>query len=79
MRLMLGQAVTLAGIGVVIGAGIALSLTPALASQLFGIGGTDPLSYVTVAVVLIGTAVIAALAPALRAMDTDPANALRST
>ena len=78
MRLLLGQAVALAGAGVAAGAAIAIVLTPALASQLFGVGGADPLTYVVVSIVLIGTALLAAFAPARRAMATDPAAALRS-
>jgi putative ABC transport system permease protein len=78
LRLLLGQATGLAAAGVAIGVAAALILTPALASQLFGVGAGDPATYVIVALVLLATALVAALAPARRAMRTDPASSLRT-
>jgi ABC-type antimicrobial peptide transport system permease subunit len=79
LRLLLGQAAGLGAAGIAIGVGLALILTPALASQLFGVGNTDVATYLTVAMVLMATAIAAAAAPARRAMRTDPASSLRST
>jgi ABC-type antimicrobial peptide transport system permease subunit len=77
LRLLLGQATRLAGLGVAAGAVAALLMTPALGSQLFGVASADPATYLAVAGVLVGTALLAAFGPARRAMRTDPAQSLR--
>ncbi len=77
LRLLLGQASRLAGLGVAAGAVAALLMTPALGSQLFGVASADPATYLAVAGVLVGTALLAAFGPARRAMRTDPAQSLR--
>jgi predicted permease len=77
LALMLRQALTLAAGGVILGAGAGLLLTPAMASQLFGVGSADPVTYVTVAAALMATSAVAAVSPARRAMRTDPATTLR--
>jgi putative ABC transport system permease protein len=61
------------------GAGIALSLGVMwlLASELYGISATDPLTIVVVSIVLAGVAFIASYVPARRAMRVDPVIALR--
>jgi hypothetical protein len=75
--LLLAQAARLAGAGVAAGAVVALLMTPALGSQLFGVGSADPATYLSVAGILAATALVAALGPARRAMRTDPAHSLR--
>jgi putative ABC transport system permease protein len=77
LRLVMGQAVMLTLAGVAIGTAIGLAVTPALASQLFGVGGADPLTYAGVAAVLVVIAAGAALGPSRRAMRIDPAVTLR--
>jgi ABC-type antimicrobial peptide transport system permease subunit len=77
LRLVLRQGMSLALIGIAIGVGAALLLTRLIQSQLFGVGASDPLTFVAVAVLLGGTALIANLVPALRAMRVDPAVVLR--
>jgi putative ABC transport system permease protein len=66
---------TLAGLA----AGIACSLAagPLLASQLFGVSPADPLVFLTVFAVLLGTALFAAAEPAVRASGVDPGQAMR--
>ena len=76
-RLMVRQAVALAAIGVVIGCGIGLALSPWFGSVLFGVTAIDPATYLVVAVLLIAVAAGAALVPARRAMKVDPVVALR--
>ncbi|MCC7179380.1 MAG: ABC transporter permease [Acidobacteria bacterium] len=68
----------LAGIGVVIGLGVALAVTRFLASLLFGVSPFDPLTYVSVALVLTAVTLLATWLPARQAAGVDPAIALRS-
>jgi predicted permease len=77
LTLVLGQALGLAVTGVLVGGVAGLLLTRAMASQLFGVGSADPITYVTVAAVLLTTSLVAAFSPARRAMRTDPATTLR--
>jgi predicted permease len=77
LRLVLGQGAKMALIGVAVGIAGALALTRLLASQLFGISATDPLTFCGVAVLLILVALAACYIPARRAMRVDPIVALR--
>jgi len=71
------QAAKLAGIGVVIGVIVALPLAPLLDSQLYGIQSFDPMTFISVPVVLLVIAALAAVVPARKAMRIDPLAALR--
>ncbi|HEU5039369.1 MAG TPA: ABC transporter permease [Gemmatimonadales bacterium] len=77
LRLVLRQGMSLALIGIAIGVGAALVLTRVIESQLFGVQASDPVTFLTVALLLGGTALTANLIPALRAMRVDPAVVLR--
>ena len=77
LRMIVGQAAKLAGIGVAVGVAVSLPLAPLLDSQLYGIESFDPLTFVLVAATLLLTATLAALVPASRAMRIDPLTALR--
>jgi putative ABC transport system permease protein len=78
LGLVLSQSAWLAGLG--IGAGLigALAATRLLSGLLFGIGPTDPATFVATAASLAVAAALASLLPALRAIRTDPITALRS-
>jgi putative ABC transport system permease protein len=71
------QAAGLSGVGVALGLLMSAALAPLLASQLFGVGALDPVTFVAVPAVLMLTAMLAAIVPARRAMRVDPLNALR--
>ena len=77
LRLVLRQGMSLALLGIVIGVGAAFALTRLIASQLYGVGATDPATFLGVALLLAATALAANLLPALRAMRVDPAVVLR--
>jgi putative ABC transport system permease protein len=53
------------------------SLQPLPAGVLFGVQPTDPTTFSIVALTMIGVAVLACLIPGLRALNVDPAIALR--
>jgi predicted permease len=77
LRLMLGQGAKLALLGLGAGALAALVLTRLMASLLYGVSASDPLTFGAVAIVLFGVAVTACYIPARRAMRVDPMVALR--
>jgi putative ABC transport system permease protein len=76
-RLILGDAGRLVLIGIGIGVAGALWLTRTLAALLYGVTAHDPATYAGVAILLGAIAVVAAAAPAAKAMRSDPLAALR--
>ena len=77
LRLIMGEGARLAVIGVVIGIAASLAATRLMSSLLFGVGSTDPLTFVTVAALVSLVALFASYVPARRAMRVDPIVALR--
>jgi predicted permease len=77
LRLVIGQGARMALIGVALGTAAALGLARFMANRLFGVSAHDPLTFVTVAVVLSLVALAACYIPARRAMRVDPMVALR--
>ena len=77
LRLVIGHAMRLAGLGVALGIIAALVLTRYLRSLLFGVGATDPAVLAGTAVFLMVVAAAAGWLPAWRASRVDPLNALR--
>ena len=77
LKMVLGQGLRLALMGLAIGIGGALALTRLLASLLFDVKPTDPLTFVGVSVILIAVALSACYIPARRATRVDPVVALR--
>lgn len=77
LRLILDRGVRLTLVGLAIGTGGAIALTRLMATLLFGVGARDPLTMVSVGVILAGVAIIASYVPARRATRVDPVVALR--
>ena len=77
LRLVLGQGARLALLGIGLGAIFALMLSQFLATLLYGISPTDPLTFVGVALLLAFVALAACYVPAQRATRVDPIEALR--
>ena len=77
LRLVLGEGMKMALIGVVIGSVAALGLTRAMKNMLFGVSASDPVTFVGVAVALTIVALAACWIPARRAVRCDPMEALR--
>ena len=78
LRGVVGQGMTLTGIGIVVGLLGGWGLSRVLASLLYGVTATDPLTFVGTAGLLAIVALLATWIPARRASRVDPAEALRS-
>ena len=76
-RMVLAQGARLALFGVVLGLGAGYALTRLMASVLFEVKPSDPVTFVGGAIVLFGVALVACWLPARRAMRVDPIVALR--
>jgi len=77
LRVIVGEGLGLAGIGVVIGLAAALALTRLMSSSLFGLSRNDPATFVGTAILLMAATVAGCLVPARRAIRVDPMVALR--
>jgi putative ABC transport system permease protein len=77
LRMVLGQGMRVALIGIVIGLGAAFVLTRLLTSMLFEVSATDPRTFSIVAALLGAVAFFACYIPARRATKVDPLVALR--
>jgi len=78
LRLVVSQSAWVVGGGLLVGTLGALAATRLLVGLLFQVRPTDPLTFAGTALVLVAVAAGATLVPALRALRTDPAHALRS-
>jgi predicted permease len=77
LRMILGQGMRTILIGVAIGIAGSLALTRTVASLLFGVTATDPLTFGAVTLLLVAAALLACFIPARRATKVDPLVALR--
>jgi putative ABC transport system permease protein len=77
LRLILGQGMLLAGLGVAAGVAGALALTRFLESLLYEITPTDPTTFIGVAILVLLVAMAACYIPARRTMRVDPMVALK--
>jgi putative ABC transport system permease protein len=77
VKLVAGQGLKLAAVGVLIGAAGALALTRLIRGLLYGVSSFDPPTFVAMAALLAAVTAIACVLPALRATKVDPLVALR--
>ncbi len=77
LQLVLSKGMSLALLGVVLGLAGSFALTRLMTSLLFGVKAIDPLTFVTVPLLLSGVALLACYFPARRASKLDPLAALR--
>ncbi len=78
VRMVVGGGLRLSILGVAIGVAGALLATRALASLVYKVSTTDPLTLAATGAVLVGAAAVASAAPALRATRLDPSASLRA-
>ena len=76
-KMILGQGMILAVIGIGIGLVAAYGLTRLMATMLFGVGPTDPATFVAIAVILATVALVACYLPGRRATKVEPVVSLR--
>lgn len=77
LKMILRQGLMLTAMGLVMGLVGSYFLTQLLTKMLYGIGSTDPLTFIVTALILTGVALAACFVPARRASHTDPMMALR--
>jgi len=77
LRLVIRRCLKLAGVGVCIGLVLSAGVGLVLQSQLYGVSGIDPVTFIGVALLLFAVAFLAGYLPAVRATKVDPMVALR--
>jgi len=75
--MIIGDGLRLTIAGLVIGLAGAWWLGAAISSLLFGVSSSDPLTFITVSVLMVAVAIAACYFPARRAMKIEPVVALR--
>ncbi|HWC16154.1 MAG TPA: FtsX-like permease family protein, partial [Terriglobales bacterium] len=78
VQLVLGQGLWLVVPGVILGCVLAYAAGRMFVSLVYGVSASDPVAFISIAVLLITVALIAMYVPARRAASVDPMLALRS-
>jgi predicted permease len=77
VAMVMRQGITLAAVGIGAGILLAMAVTRLLATLLYGVTPTDPLTFAIAPAILLLVAVVACWMPAIRAARVDPVRALR--
>lgn len=77
LKLIVMQGMILGIAGIIIGLIASFAVTRVLASQLYGVTATDPITFAVISILLILVVLIACCVPALRATKVDPMTAVR--
>jgi putative ABC transport system permease protein len=78
LKMIVGQGMLMASIGVAIGIGAAFLLGRVIEVLLFTVSGRDPLTFIVLPIILVLVALVSSYFPARRATRVDPMNALRA-
>ena len=78
LRLILRQGMTLVAAGIVFGVAASIGLTRLMATLLYGVSATDPLTFFALSIALLAVAFVACWLPARRASAVDPIVALHA-
>jgi len=77
LGMVLGEGLRMVVLGVIVGVGGGIALSRYLSSLFFGVSPASPTTYIEVALVMTGIALVACLLPAWRAIRVNPMVALR--
>jgi putative ABC transport system permease protein len=77
LKLIIGQGMRLASIGIIIGLAGSLALTRFIKTLLFEVKASDPLTYASIALLIVAVSTLACYLPARRAAEVDPLAALK--
>lgn len=77
LKIVIGKGLLLALVGAAIGIGAAIGVTRFISAMLYGVQANDPVTTISVVILLAVVALVACLIPARRAMRVDPLIALR--
>ena len=78
LRLILRQGMTLVAAGIVFGIAASIGLTRLMATLLYGVNATDPITFLALSAALLAVAFVACWLPARRASAVDPIVALHA-
>ncbi len=78
LRLILRQGMTLVAAGIIFGIAASIGLTRLMATLLYGVSATDPLTFFALSIALLAVAFVACWLPARRASTVDPIVALHA-
>jgi ABC-type antimicrobial peptide transport system permease subunit len=78
MRLIVGHGMGLTAIGIAVGLASSWVLTESMRRLLFQVSPHDPLTYLSIAVLIAAIAAVASYVPARRAVSIDPSATLQS-
>jgi macrolide transport system ATP-binding/permease protein len=79
LAMVLGQGMTVVGLGLVVGLAVAFGVTRFAAGLLFGVSPTDPVAFGATSLLLAGVALAANFLPARRATAVDPVTVLKQS